>query len=214
MSNRPVIVGYVHGGTVRAEFMDSMLNAISGPEASEAIGGVISSTAGPLLAFGRNLLAGKFLKSDKEWLCSIDTDIVFSTDAIDRLLNSADPVERPIVSALYYIFNDKGRKVPAALLNKEPDLELYPITLSGNDGIVRVMATGAGFLLIHRRVFEDIMKKASGHHCWFDEMVVNRSDVGEDVSFCLRAALCGFPVYVNTDIKVGHVKYAMLGEVN
>jgi len=36
--------------------------------------------------------------------------------------------------------------------------------------------------------------------------------LGEDVSFCLRAAASGVPVHVNTNVTTGHVKAVMIGE--
>src|SRR5258707_6774404 len=116
MVNGPVMLGYVGGtGWVRTEFLSSVLNAVSGPEADPAIGGVISASAGPLLALGRNILAEQFLSYDLDWLLSIDTDIVFAVDAASRLLKSADPIERPIMSTLYYVF-EKSQTIPAAVV--------------------------------------------------------------------------------------------------
>jgi hypothetical protein len=34
--------------------------------------------------------------------------------------------------------------------------------------------------------------------------------VSEDITFCLRAGACGFPVYVHTGIEIGHMKEQML----
>jgi hypothetical protein len=48
---------------------------------------------------------------------------------------------------------------------------------------------------------------------WFREIVVDGRDFGEDMSFCLRANVAGFPIHVNTGVRVGHIKSAMLGEV-
>lgn len=211
-----VMFGFIHGGTVRAEFLNSTLNAVCGPESDPAIGGVISSSAGPLVALARNHLVGQFLSSDLEWLCSVDTDIVFATDAISRLLEAADPVERPIMSALYHVF-EGSLKIPAVYQNHgvDGDLTIRPYDMSkvGGDAVLRTFAVGAGFLLVHRNVFEKIRELTDGQPCWFRETVIDKVDFGEDMSFCLRANVAGFPIYVNTAVKVGHIKSAMLGEV-
>ena len=214
MVQGPVMLGYVSGGWVRAEFLGSVLNAVSGPDSDPAIGGVISSSAGPLLALGRNLLVEQFLSYDLEWLCSVDTDIVFATDAVSRLLKDADPIHRPIVSALYYIFED-GVKMPAAYENCSEDetLDIHPIEDYVEDSVMRVFGVGAGFLLVHRSVFETIRKDSAGERCWFREGVIAGRDFGEDMSFCIRAAISRFPVHVNTGVQVGHIKSAQLGEV-
>jgi len=208
------MLGYVSDGWGRIEFLDSMLNAVSGPEADPAIGGVISSSAGPLLALARNLLVKQFLDHDLEWLCSIDTDIVFASDAVGRLLESADSVERPIMSALYHVFHN-GQKIPAVYLNTSEGskLDIQPVRDIREDCVVRVFSVGAGCLLVHRSVFETIYKNAGEDNCWFREGVMDKRDFGEDMSFCIRAAISGFTVHVNTGVQVGHVKSAMLGRV-
>lgn len=210
----PVMLGYTSGGWVRTEFLNSVLNAVSGPDSDPDIGGVISSSAGPLLALGRNLLVEQFLSHDLEWLCTVDTDIVFASDAVTRLLVDADPIHRPIVSALYYIF-DNGVKMPAAYENTSDDetLDIHPVPDLSDNGVRRVFGVGAGFLLVHRSVFETIRKDAAGERCWFREGVIAGRDFGEDMSFCIRAAISGFPVFVNTGVQVGHIKSAQLGEV-
>ena len=98
-----VSLGFIHSGSVRVEFMISVMNVINHPK----IGNFSNSSAGPLVALARNNLAARFLDRGKEdWLWCLDTDIVFAPDTIDRLLAAADPVERPIVSALYYTIWD------------------------------------------------------------------------------------------------------------
>jgi GT2 family glycosyltransferase len=37
--------------------------------------------------------------------------------------------------------------------------------------------------------------------------------MGEDMTFCLRAAAAGIPVHVATGVQVGHMKPGMLGKV-
>lgn len=214
MVQGPVMFGYTIGEWARREFLNCTLNAVSGPEADPAIGGVISSSAGPLLALGRNLLVKQFLSYDLDWLCTVDTDIVFKTDTISRLLASADPVERPIMSALYYVFKE-AQKMPAAYINKGEgeNLDIWPMPEEAGEEVARVFSVGAGFLLVHRSVFETIQKDAGGDNCWFREGVIEGRDFGEDTSFCIRAAISGFPVHVNRGIRVGHVKSAILGEV-
>ena len=214
MTAGPVMLGYPTGGWNRNEFMGAVLNAVSGPNSDPAIGGVISACS-PLLAFNRNKLVTQFLEHSLEWLCMVDTDIVFSTDAVSRLLDSADPIERPVISALYFVF-ENGVKTPAAYLNTAKpgeDLDVRAIAETNDKVVGRVFATGAGFLLVHRSVYETIQKDSGGDTCWFREGVIDQRDFGEDISFCIRAGISGFPVHVNTGVRVGHIKSAMLGEV-
>jgi hypothetical protein len=45
---------------------------------------------------------------------------------------------------------------------------------------------------------------------WFQEMEHDGQPVGEDITFCWRAAMAGIPVYVNTAVQMGHVKRRLL----
>jgi hypothetical protein len=89
-----VVVGYVHPGTVRAEFMASLL----------AIAPVrtLPVQSGPRISEARNLLVRRFLAGYGKWLFMVDTDMVFAPDAISRLVAAADPAGRPVVGALTY----------------------------------------------------------------------------------------------------------------
>jgi GT2 family glycosyltransferase len=207
-----VIIGYITGGWNRDEFSDSLIMSLL---SDDAVGGYIKVNPGPLVALGRNLLTSQFLGRDQEWLMMVDTDIVFSGNAVSRLLESADPVERPIMSGLYHIF-EKGKKVPAVYANVADDpggIDLVPYDAPDEDIVARAFATGAGFLLVHRSVFEKIKAMSEDQPSWFREIVVDGRDFGEDISFCLRANVAGFPIHVNTGVRVGHIKSAMLGEV-
>jgi GT2 family glycosyltransferase len=84
------------------------------------------------------------------------------------------------------------------------------------DTCVRVSATGAAFLLMHRTALERV-EATSGDPAapWFRESAVGApmALMGEDMTFCLRAGMAGIPVHVCTGVQVGHVKPVMLGKV-
>ncbi len=110
------------------------------------------------------------------------------------------------------------------------------------NAIVQVAGTGAACLLVHRSVFETMRRATwseenekafqaqsgglpSGRPVgdvlfkppwpWFQETITGSEwgdSISEDLTFCLRAAQCGFPVYVNTSIKTGHVKPVVIDE--
>ncbi len=109
------------------------------------------------------------------------------------------------------------------------------------DQVVQVAGTGAACLLIHRRVLETIRDlrwddgfegkfqaqfgapsgRAVGELLfpppwpWFQEQVTGTDwgdSISEDLTFCLRAAQAGFPVHVDTRVKIGHVKPVVIDE--
>jgi GT2 family glycosyltransferase len=207
-----VVIGYVHGGTVRAEFLASMLAVMRLSQVP--VEDVIAVGSGPNISRSRNLLVGMFLEDhDAPWLFMADTDMVFRPDVIDRLVAASEAWPAPIIGGLCFSENPGGDPLPTLYELVEVDgspaftrLERWP-----DDGLVRVSATGAACLLVHRDALESVAK-ASGDRAapWFRESVVGSSLIGEDMTFCLRAGAAGIPVHVHTGVKVGHVKTRVL----
>ena len=208
------VIGYVHGGTVRAEFCASLLAAcMEGPVPVDA---VLAVGSGPNISHARNMVARKFLEDPRQppWLFMCDTDMVFEPDVVGRLVKAADPVARPVVGALCYSQNtDGGDPYPTMYELAETGGQLAFVRYSRWRGgaVVRVTATGAAALLIHRDALTAVEKHAGDAAApWFRESPVGSALVGEDLTFCLRLGAAGIPVHVATSVKAGHMKTTML----
>jgi GT2 family glycosyltransferase len=208
----PVTLGYVHAGTVRAEFMRSVLTVAAGPGAHPQIVSVEEASCGSLIGKARNLLVAKFLESGSEWLWQVDTDTVFNRAALGRLLKVADPVEAPIVSGLVYILRDDGKVPSMFTLGQDPGgLFMEPVLSWRQGSVVEADACGAACLLVHRTVYEKI--EADQGQAWF--LTGGNGLIGEDVAFCLRARqVGGWRPRVATNVQCGHVKSVVIGTVN
>ena len=195
------LIGYVHPGTVRAEFMQSMLLTVR--NGSTEIEDVIGVQSGANISRARNSLVAGFMEScESDWLWMVDTDMVFTADTLDRLVKSADARHRPIVGGLCYRTGDGGEPVPV----------VFPA--SGlPDGLTCVDAVGAACLLVHRNAFARIADRYDPPAPWFFETIEDGHYYGEDVTFCRRAQRVRLPVYLNGDVRVGHVKSHIVGEV-
>jgi len=171
---------------------------------------------------GRNMLAQELLDSPSEWLFMVDADMGFAADSLDRLLEWADPIERPIVGGLAFtkretVSDEMGgwrwRPVPTIYMwQKHPDGKegFTPRIHYPWDALVRCHATGGAFVLIHRSVFEEM---GSGH--WFDRVPGKDGHLmGEDLSFFARVATMGLPVHVHTGVKTTHVKDVWIGDAD
>ena len=176
------------------------------------------------LVAARNRVAEGFLKSGVEWLFWCDTDMGFTADTIDRLLADADPDERPIVGALCFanreIHTDgyggfRHKPVPTLYEWVEQDdgsSGFSPLWSYPRDSLVRVAATGSACLVIHRSVFERVAERHGP--TWYARMTNPTTGqlLGEDLSFCARAAEVGAAVWVDTSIKTTHLKAVYLQE--
>jgi len=210
-----VMLGYTHNGTVRAEFMASVLNVLQQP-AGKLIGRIAAQPGGTIISYARNMLTTEFLASPAEWLWMTDADMVFGPREMMGLLADADPVERPVITGVCAILNASGdgtipnvfravRDDAGQLAGFEPMMDI------ANSGLVRADGCGAAFMLIHRGVLEKIAADHGGGMPWFRESVTaTGGSRGEDLSFCVRLAEAGFPLWVQAGVRPGHAKTVVL----
>jgi GT2 family glycosyltransferase len=211
------VIGYCHPGTVRAEFAASLLAVAM--EGRTPLDSVIALESGPNISTPRNMICREFLDAQQApWLLMCDADMWFPADTLDRLIAAADPADRPVVGALAFSKNADGG---------EPYSTMYELTDKGEgrlafvryktwpeDTCVQVSATGAACLLIHRDALLAVEKDTGDIAApWFRETGLRNAPLalmGEDMTFCLRAAAAGIPVHVHTGVRVGHMKVTML----
>jgi len=210
------VIGCVHPGVVRAEFCASLL--ATAMEGKTPLDSVLMLASGPNISTARNRVVDDFLERQRApWLLMVDTDMVWSSDALDRLIAAADPNNRPIVGGL--CFSQDGADAYPVMYelgeNDNGSVAFVRYTTWPEDGLQRVSATGAAFLLMHRRALRKIAANTEDKAApWFRETAVAPlALMGEDMTFCLRAASAGLPIYVHTGIQIGHIKSVMLGKV-
>lgn len=188
---------------VTTEFHDSLLHLVL----EKGIGGRISAQSGPRIASSRNEIVRSFLKTNREWLWMVDTDMVFGSDTLQRLLDA----DREIVGALCHGQDPSGNVFGVA--HEFTETGMRRIADLPDDELIEVDATGAACLLVHRDVFAKLEANADNPlYPWFQEgRTLGGLEVGEDVCFCLKAKEQGYQIFVHTGIKVGHKKSTVVG---
>ncbi|MFD1358955.1 methyltransferase domain-containing protein [Fictibacillus halophilus] len=130
------------------------------------------------LALLRNVLLDEFLKSDCDYLFSVDTDIILPEGSLQQLINH----DKDIVSMI---------------IKNSPVLMAHNIFVDGKhieevpEGLISVDMTGAVYL-IKRSVIE------AGVRYGMDVL-------GEDIPFCRTAKQLGFEIFCDTRLKPIHV---------
>lgn len=198
-------VGFVRPKLVSGKFMESLVTLAL---ARKMPAGWIGLESGPRIASARNEVVRGFLRSDASHLLFIDTDMDFDVEHVDRLMASAD--EDTILGGLCFTgdgdvyptlyrmtLDDDGKFTGKEILLDYPD-----------DQLVEVEATGAAFLLIPRKVLEALEKTFSDKtaYPWFAEGERDLVEIGEDITFCLRARSLGFRIMVDTGVVIRHLK--------
>lgn len=181
-----------------------------------------------LLASARNELADRFLKSKAQWSFWLDSDVfapfgnreaylTYSRttkgqdfakhNTLDRLLSH----NLPLVGGVY-AGRFKGAPLtiqPELAPRNNIDLRTCEALRNGeNAGLQPVDWLAAGLMLVHRQVFEKIMKARP----WFPPFpgafypfFINSGPKGEDVYFCELARSAGIQPYLDTDVRAGHI---------
>jgi hypothetical protein len=217
-----VVVAYLHPGLVHAAFMECVVDLLVYDTAFHKRivqgGGRLATQAGANLSGPRNGLVGRFLDYGKaDWMLMLDTDMTFTPDLVERLLEFADPEQAPIVGGLCFGFDDKGDIQPTlfGLVGDEQHPQVIRYHEWPPEAMFQVAATGAACLLMHKSALEHIRDfelpggRGRGFNRafpWFQELEHDGTPVSEDIAFCWRAGIAGIPIYVNTAVQLGHIK--------
>ena len=213
-----IAVGYLHGLEVASAFTNSLLSLALYEATRGRVTQFIPQFSGANVSSGRNKLVQQFLATDAEWLLMIDADMMWSPTVLDTMVPHLDAEKVPILGGLCFGIRD-GELFPTLYaigkvdgvdrmmrFNDFPDDGLF-----GPSVDIPLVGTGAAFLIVHRSVFEAVAaRQFNKAFPWFQETELNDEPLGEDLTFCLRAGLCGFPVHVHTGVQIGHQKQQIL----
>lgn len=160
-----------------------------------------------MIAHARDLILSHFLASDATHCVFIDHDIVFSPEAVLRLVDA--PVD---FSAGVY----RQRKDPEDYCvlwdTTKSELQADPAT-----GLLAVNAVPAGFMCLTRhavasmasayegKTFDDKNAPNGKAVALFDNIHEGSMYWGEDFSFCKRWRDMGGKVWVDPDLMLGHI---------
>ncbi len=172
----------------------------------------INTLKSPYVSYARNILTAQFMKSDKDYLLFIDADVEFEPECPLRMVVA----QKDIVCTPYRVKTN------------DPDVIKYTTTVPDNEnvkvlpgGLVELTRGPSGMMLIHRRVFETLMKnrpdleiQAHQHVDLFPEgfkifsfwdcVFKDGKWTGDDIAFCNLATENGFKLYANIESTMVH----------
>jgi len=182
-----------------------------------------------LITRARNELVRQFMDTDCDYLMFIDADISFTGQDVAFLLAA----DRDIACGIYPKKEVDWGNVERAAKDGKSELESYAGSFvfnmegakqeSDEDGMVEVRHGGTGFMLIKRRVFEDLapyvptyrtstMKDEDGEYIKpliHEFFATSIDDTGallsEDYHFCELWRKHGGEIYANPFLKLEHV---------
>jgi hypothetical protein len=233
-----VVLAMVDGGSWRSCFGLSLLawqiHDAAGPQRVVRHGcGYIADRAETMqVAAARNRSVERMLHTQASWLWMVDTDMGFGVNALDLLLESADPVERPVVGGLCFahamdqqtlsVFGSRRWRIQPTIYQwaelaedqqagRLAEQGFLPVLDYPPNAVIPVGGTGAAMLLVHRSALLKIRDKHGP--TWFTPAVHPTAAPGggprifsEDLSFCIRAQSADVPIHVDTRVGTTHDK--------
>jgi|TARA_R100001530_G_scaffold1119_2_gene1925 hypothetical protein len=172
----------------------------------------VNTMKSPYIAYARNVLTARFMASDYDYLLFIDADVEFEPECPLRMLVAQEDIIC----------------TPYRIKTGDPDLVKYTTTVEDTQhvkilpgGLVEILQGPAGMMMIHRSVFETLMKKRPDleiqthqHKDLFpkDIKIFSFWDctfkdgmwTGDDIAFCNLARSEGFKLYGNIESSLTH----------
>ena len=160
----------------------------------------------------RNQICSRFLESDFDELLQIDSDILYTPEAVDRIAS----LDVPVVAAFYA---KKAPGKPVWIANRTS--EGGSLTVDTDErGLVKVETIGTGFMKVQRKVLEAMRDSGLAaryivdgtdivEYEFYPFRVVKGRLRSEDWGFCDNAHHLGFDVYGDTRNVVRHLGTAI-----
>jgi choline kinase len=192
----------MYGGMCTSGYFQSALNTKEVLNNCKFHHDFLITTNESLIQRARNTSVATFLKTDFERLLFIDADIEFSVNDIESLWN----LDVDVAVAAY------SMKRPDKPLSAWEDGKL--VEIEGRTEPFEVDYAGTGFMMIKRKVFEDLQKahpeldheegKVGRCHAWFDCPIWNDTQMSEDYNFCRKFRDLGGKITLDPTIRLGH----------
>ena len=160
---------------------------------------VVGFETGSLVYNARNNLARLAIKSEADYVLWLDSDMVFAPDLLLRMLDVVQENKIDFLTAV--CFRRKPPYTPCLFDRLEATEKgaSYTALMSVPDGRFQVGACGFAGVLMSTEVLMLVAAKNNGR--LFDPL----PGMGEDVSFCWRARQCGYDIWCDSSIELGHV---------
>lgn len=154
---------------------------------------------GSLVYNARNNLARQAIKAEADYVLWLDSDMVFGPNLLQKMLQVCTENDIDFLTGL--CFRRKPPYTPCLFdkLEKTENGASYTALMSVPEGRFKVGGCGFAGVLMSLDVILSVAAKFEGR--MFDPL----KGFGEDVSFCWRARQCGYDIWCDSEIELGHV---------
>lgn len=176
---------------VHSEFVKSLTNLVIRLK-NDRIDFNVEIISGTLVYSAREKLAKKAVNEGYTHTLWLDSDMVFNDDLLDDLMFSG----KDFVSGIYHtrrpphgscIFKD----IRLDYIARYDDCD-YP------KDTFEIAGCGFGCVLISTEIFNAVYER-------YGDAFLPEHGLGEDIAFCRRAKSCGFRLYCEPGVRLGHI---------
>lgn len=210
MEKNSLCISFIDNGETRGGFTYSLADSLLKLRTKINIEHVLRWTSSSIVMNRFNILTDFLDKTDSDWLLCVDSDIIFSSQQLEKLWNLRSD-ERQVLMGVYFLLSKPSKTLPQIIPS------IYNVTGEEGDGqassvhplpinqIIKVDRAGFGFLLISR----DVIKKVLGPdriNPFVSRQISNSTIVGEDFAFFENLEKHKINSYCHTGIVVLHEK--------
>ena len=165
----------------------------------------LSMQMGSLIYAARNSLAAEAIKQEADYVFWMDSDMLFPTNALVKMIDTLEKNELDILTGVYF------RRRPPYTPTLFEILDMYGEACSHRtvreipEGLFEVAGCGFGCVLLTTDVLMSVQAK-------FGNMFAPIGNNGEDVAFCWRARQCGYKIMCDPSVVCGHVGYSVVDD--
>ena len=179
---------------VQTEFCQSLFNL-------QRVGNVYAKLLQcSLLIKSRTDLALTAVQEKADYVLWIDSDMIFPDTLLIDLMRDIEDEKKDIVAGVCHMRKDpytpvlwsKLRQGLTAFENDSERLIEYP-----RDGLFEVEGCGFGCVMMKTEVISAVRDK-------YGDLFGHLPGYGEDLSFCIRARGCGYRIWADPKVQVGH----------
>ena len=180
--------------TLSARFAQCLVNLVNNKHDFDV---EVGFHIGSLVYDSRNKLAERAINSDCDYIFWLDSDMTFMPDTLDIMVKELEDNNYEILAGMYY------RRRPPFTPTLFKELRIMPTGTVAREfdeipeEIFEVAGCGFGCVLMKRNVLWNVL-------CNHGYMFSPIDNVGEDLSFCWRARMCGHKIYCDPTIALGH----------
>ena len=162
--------------------------------------------SGSLVYASRDTLATLAVTKEFDYVLWLDSDMVFKPDTLIRMMDTLQKNELDILTGLCF------RRVPPYTPTLFDKLEMDGKNCIHTEfdeipeELFEVGGCGFAAVLMKTDVFLDVSAK-------FGAMFTPIGQNGEDASFCMRARECGYKIFCDPKIVIGHVGNIVVDDV-